>query len=277
MVSAEASADVRVEEMTARQLDPVAQRLAAAGDQQSQSFIEWLDGQHQRRAMRRRATLCAIGGWLLMTAAAIVSSLVAISMSGDIRVLLEGEIESGVPLTVVYLPMMLVLIALFLVVGGFFGWMAEKIPGFSKTISAIDWSATSDAVTRLLSIGCTYPEAFRTAAKIARSKPSRQWLTRAAERVERGGPEVVPTPYSSGDAAVLELLIDAAQFEPQRQWSVAADHFLELARRRLVLLLQSTPMISTIISGLLVWIAISATLGWMWRAVAEMIRGFSSF
>ncbi len=273
MVSAEASEDAKVAEKITGQLDPVAERLAAAGDQQSRSFLEWLEGQHQRKIMRRRAVFCTIGGWLLMTAAAIVSSLVAISMSQDIREILEGELDQQVPMTVVYLPMLLVVISLFLVVGGLVGWIAEKIPGFSNTVSAIDWSATSDAVTRLLSIGCTYPEAFRTAAKVVRSRPSRKWLIQAADRVERGGPEVAPTPYSSGDAAVLELLIDAAQFEPQRQWKVAADHFLELARRRLVLLLQSMPMIATIISGLLIWIAISVTLGWMWRAVAQMIRG----
>jgi hypothetical protein len=68
-------------------------------------------------------------------------------------------------------------------------------------------------------------------------------------------------------------MIDAADVEPQRQWQVASDHFLELASRRLVLLLQSTPMIATIVSGLLIWISISTTLGWLWTAVAQMLQG----
>jgi hypothetical protein len=270
---------------TVSRLDPVARRLAAAGDQQSPSVLEWLEGQQERKVMRRRAAMCSIGGWLLMTTAAIVSSFVAVHMSNDVQEIMKGGFmdpgsgflvtESGVPLAVIYLPWLLVVVAALLVIGGFISWIVEKIPGFSNTVSAIDWSAASDAVTRLLTIGCTYPEAFRTAAKVAHSKPSRIWLMQAAERVEHGGPDVAPSPRSSGDAAVLELLIDAAESEPHRQWKVAANHFLELARRRLVLLLQSTPMITTIISGLLVWIAISATLGWMWRAVAQLIGGLT--
>ncbi len=266
-----------VSELARRPLDAVAKRLAEANSYESSSVLEWLEGQQQRSAMRRRAALCTAGGWLLMSTAAVVSSVVAWKMSGDIREIFSGMMgpESTVPGAVDFLPWLLVLIATVLVVGGIVSWFGESIPGFSKTASAIDWSAASDAVTRLLSIGCTYPEAFRMAATVARSKPSRTWLIQAADRVEHGGPQVSPNQHSIGDAAVLELLIDAAEFEPQKQWKVAADHFLEVARRRLVLLLQSVPMIATIISGLLVWIAISATLGWMWRAVAEMIRGLN--
>ena len=257
------------------QFDPVAKRLAAMGDRQSASVLEWLEGQSQRNAMRRRAATCAIGAWMLMTTAAIVSSVVAIRLSSDIREIFEEQFmpKSGVPLTAIYLPVLLVAVSIFLVVGGMVSWIRERVPVFSKTALAIDWSAVSDAVMRLLTAGCTYPEAFRTAALVARSRPSRKWLIQAAERVERGGPNVAQSPYAHGDAAVLELMIDGADFEPQRQWQVAADHFLEVARRRSVLLLQSTPMIATIVSGLLIWISISATLGWMWRAVAEMIRG----
>jgi hypothetical protein len=255
-------------------LDPVAKRLVAAGEEQAAGVLEWLDSQQHRIAMRRRAVWCTAGGWLLMTTAAIVSSVVAISMSGDALEAFEMiRSDSDVPPSVIIAPFMLAAIAIMLIVGGIFVWTVEKIPVFSKTASAIDWSSTSEAVTRLLSAGCTYPEAFRTAAQVARSTPSRVWLTEAAERVERGGGDVATSTYARGDAAVLELMIDAAGAEPQRQWQVAADHFLELASRRLVLLLQSTPMIATIVSGLLIWISISTTLGWLWTAVAQMIRG----
>lgn len=258
-------------------LDPVAQRLASAGEDQSPGVLQWLEAEQQRRTMRRRATLCAASGWLLMTCAAIVSSFVALNISHDVREIFGEGIVPGreIPLTITYLPILLVVIAVFFVVGGIAGWVWGAIPGLSKTISAIDWSATSDAVTRLLSIGCTYPEAFRTAAKVVRGNARRTWLIRAAERVERGGPDVAFSPYAHGDAAMLELMIDASESEPQRQWKVASEHFLDLARERLMLLLQSTPMISTIISGLLVWVSISATLSWMWRSVAELLRGLT--
>lgn len=258
-------------------LDPVAQRLASAGDQQSAGILEWLEAEQQRRAMRRRANLCAASGWLLMTSAAIVSSFVAVNISYDVRqVFDEGIVPGrGIPPTITFLPILLVLISVLLVVGGIVGWMWGAIPGLTKTVSAIDWSASSDAVTRLLSIGCTYPEAFRTASTVVRGKSRRNWLIGAAERVERGGPQVAFSAFSHGDAAMLELMIAASESEPQRQWKVASEHFLDLARERLTLLLQSTPMISTIISGLLIWVSISATLSWMWRSVAELLRGLT--
>ena len=81
--------------------------------------------------------------------------------------------------------------------------------------------------------------------------------------------------YSGGDAAMLELMISASESQPQRQWKVASEHFLDLSRERLMLLLQSTPMLSTIVAGLLIWVSISATLSWMWRSVAELLRGLS--
>jgi hypothetical protein len=266
-----------VEQIANDELDPVAERLASAGEDQSPSVLQWLEAEQQRRSMRRRATLCAVSGWLLMTTAAIVSSFVALNISHDIREIFDEGIVPGrgIPVTVTYLPILLVVIAVLLIVGGIAGWFWGVIPGLSKTTSAIDWSATSDAVTRLLSIGCTYPEAFRTAAKVVRGKSRRTWLIRAADRVERGGPDVAFSPYANGDTAMLELMIDAAESEPQRQWKVAAEHFLELARERLMLLLQSTPMIATLISGLLIWVSISATLSWMWRGVAELMRGLS--
>ena len=258
-------------------LDPVAERLASAGEDQSPSVLQWLEAEQQRRTMRRRATLCAVSGWLLMTTAAIVSSVVALNISHDVREIFgEGVVPGrGIPVTVIYLPILLVVIAVLLVVGGIVGWLWGVVPGLSKTTSAIDWSATSDAVTRLLSIGCTYPEAFRTAAKVVRGKSPRRWLIRAADRVERGGRDVAFPSFAHGDTAMLELMIDAAESEPQRQWKVAAEHFLEVARERLMLLLQSTPMIATIISGLLIWVSISASLSWMWRSVAELLRGLT--
>lgn len=260
-----------------KKLDPVAERLVAAGEAQSAHVLEWLDGQHQRKLMRRRAVVCALGGWGLMTTAAIVSSLVALSMSNDMRQIVQGELipNMGVPRAVIVLPWLLVSIVVVLVVGGLIGWLWGRIPGFSRTESAIDWSAASDAVTRLLSVGCTFPEAFRTAAAVTRSNPSRNWLIRAAERVESGGPQVMPTGNSDRDAAVLESMIQLTGSEPHQQWEVAANHFFDVACRRLVVLLQSTPMLATIISGLLIWVAISATLGWMWRAVASLIQGLT--
>lgn len=258
-----------------RQLDPVAKRLAAAGNENAASVLDWLGGQQQRHAMFRRATWCSLGGWGMMTISAIISSGVAVLLSRDARQLFDQRLMSStsLPWSMTYLPIVLLLVAAFLLIGGILGLIFGRIPGLSPTHSAIDWSAGSDAMTRLLAVGCTYPEAFRTAAQISRTRSSRRWLTSAAQRVERGGAEVVVSEFARGDSAIVELLLEAGDGEPARRWQMAADHFFEVAQRRLILLLGSLPILATIVSGLLVWISISATLGWMWKAVANLIEG----
>ncbi len=261
--------------MVTRPLDPVAKRLAAAGNENADSVIDWLAGQQQRGIMDRNAMWCTAGGWIGMTVAAIISSAVAVRLSLDARTLFsQGWLpDSHVPWSVIYLPIVLVAIAVFLTVGGSIIWWMGGMPGLRTTRSAIDWAAVSDAMTRLLSVGCTYPEAFRTAAAITRTRSSRGWLTRAAARVERGEGKFCASNDARGDSAIVELLVDPGDCDPARQWQMASDHFFEVAQRRLILLLGSMPVLSTILSGLLIWVSISATLGWMWKAVAEMLAG----
>ena len=61
----------------------MSKRLAVAGDPASHNVIEWMTAEEERSMMRRRATWCAIGGWVLMSAAAVVSFVVALVMSGE--------------------------------------------------------------------------------------------------------------------------------------------------------------------------------------------------
>jgi hypothetical protein len=196
-------------------------------------------------------------------------------MSADIRELLDDlGLEHSSSWTLTYLPIALTLIAGTLLLGGLYAWLFGRVPGLGATRSAIDWSATSDAVARLLAVGCTYPEAFRVAGDVTRSRAGRAWLQDSVKRIEQGGAEIAITPTRSGDPAILELLIEAGEGEPQRRWAVASNHFFAVAQQRLALLLSATPFLSTIVSGLLIWLAISATLGPMWQAVTEMLRGF---
>ena len=259
-----------------RQHDAVAKRLSTAGDSATTSVIAWLESQQERAMMRRRATACSLGAWLLLVTASVVSFAVAFQMSREARSIFTETFDSrttSVP-ALVLVPVALGSVMGFVLIGGSIAWWAGRFPGWSRTVSAIDWSASSDAVARLLAVGCTYPEAFRLAAEVTKSRSSRLWLQQAADRVEQGGPQVAPSAYGSGDTAMLEALVETSGQQPDRQWRIAASHFLEVATRRLVLLLQAMPMIATIVSGLLVWAAIASTLGWMWRAVAEMTREF---
>ncbi len=260
---------------SAHQLDPVAAVLTRMGEPSS-SVIDWLNSQREFTRMRRRATWCAVSAWLMLTAAAIVSSLVAVSMSGNIRRIFDDQYraDSWSILMISYAPWLLVTTAGALLVVGVIGFTSGQMPGLKSTISAIDWSSACDAVGRLLSIGCSYPEAFRTAAQSMRRSESRHWLLAAVDRVESGRPPIDARFATRGDVAVLELMIEAAESQPQNQWQLASLHFLDVARRRLVLLTHSIPMITTLLAGFLIWISISTTLGWMWRTVGSLVQGF---
>jgi len=255
-------------------LDPVSSRLRAAGDEQRASALQWIDNQQRRRVMRRRAKACVIGGWLLMVTAALIGSVVSIYMSSQIQAILASESspEVNTVLSTRYVPAILLGITAVLMIGGAIMWFVQLVPGLSRTVSAIDWAAASDAVMRLVRAGVNFPEAFRAAADVSTMRRNQRWLIETARRIESGGPELNEHSVATGDAAIVETLVSSLPNEPDRRWKVAADHFVHVAQRRLALLLQTTPMIATILSGLIVWLAISSTLGWMWRAVAALLQ-----
>ncbi len=248
--------------------------------------IEWSELQREIALMRRRAKFCLLTGWLMLTSAAVVSAVVAWMMSRSVRDIFVGEfgVEDASMYVIIYAPWMLIAIAIGLVLVGLVGFASGGLPGIRSTFSALDWSAASGAMARLLAVGTNYPESFRAAAQSVPAGESRAWLMYAADRVEQGksptlsggtnldSPSVLAL---QGDRAVLELMLDAGETAPQKQWQLATEHFLDMARRRLMLLTHSVPLVTTVLAGFLIWISISATLGWMWKMVGTMIRGFS--
>lgn len=264
-------------------LDSVASLLATVPGN-SAAAIEWIEGQREIEVLRRRAKFCLFSGWLMLTLAAIVSAVVAWVMSRSVVEIFQnpfgfdmgsGELLSNSSMwVVIYTPWLLAAIAVALVLGGLLGYVSGRLPGLRSTLSAIEWSSASNAVARLLSAGFTFPDAFRATAQTLGRGHCRSWFLHAADRVEAGKSPVSNLPNSSGDVAVLELLLGAAESQPQTQWQLASEHFLEVGRRRLMLLSHSVPLIATVLTGFLIWISISATLGWMWKAVGSMVNGF---
>jgi hypothetical protein len=150
--------------------DVVAERLSQSGDESTLSLIEWLEGQQERSIMRRRAAACAISGWALLATAAVVSCLVAVKLSSEAQAIFSETYQSGMiqrpvrgvfptfvesvssmfgptPMLLV-VPALLALIAAVVVIGGVASWWGGWFPGWSRTVSALDWSASSDAVHR---------------------------------------------------------------------------------------------------------------------------------
>ncbi len=263
-------------------LDPVASRLAAADDVNTALVLDWLEARQQRDSLHRRAFWCSLGAWLLVTAAAVISSAVAIKFAHDTREAFSevyplswnrrDQVFSP-PLTLDIVPPVLALIAIVLLIGGLLGWWLGRFPGHRWTCSAIDWWNVSDAVSRLLAVGCTYPEAFDTAAEVARTSGNRWRLRQAAEHVRQGVSEPLLGPASDGDVAMVQTWVETIDVDPSERWRLANQHFAEVARRRVGVLQATVPIVSTLLAGLLIWMSISATLGWMWMTVGRMMVG----
>lgn len=258
--------------------DSVGRRLTQQPNS-SASVSKWIESRHANAMMQRRATWCSVAAWAFLSGSALVSSIVALEMSRQVRGIFDDPTEEYYwsLVTVSWTPLVLVFVAVLLVFGGIAAFASGRMPGYRSTRSAIHWSVACEAMSRLLSVGITYPDAFRATSEITPAGETKHWLTDAADRVESGesvvgsGFESMST-SASGDVAMLELLITASDDRPEGQWAIASHHFDELARRRLSLLTQMLPVMTTLLSGLLLWISISSTLGWMWKSVGKIVN-----
>ena len=271
-----------------KRLDPVASRLAASGKAEASLVLDWLEGRQQRNALHRRAFWCSFSAWMLVTTAAVVGSAAAIKFAHDAReafTVLKIDQDAWnyqytvktPPMTLDIIPPVLGVIAAILLVGGLVAWLCGRFPGHRWTCSAIDWSNISDAMSRLLSVGCTYPEAFDAAAEVSRTAGNRTWLRNAADQIRQGVTQLSIRAGGDNDVAILAALVENADVKPSQNWRLAKEHFGEVARRRVDLLQATLPIISTLIAGLLIWVSISATLGWMWATIGAMIRRMMVF
>lgn len=254
------------------ELDAVAQRLAAGGSETVESMLAWIDNNHSRKLMIRRAFWCSFSSWLLVSCAALIGTWVSWMFLTHARDLVDIY-DFKQPTFAIIMPQVLTAVSVILFIGGIVAWWTGNFPGFDKTKNAIDWAGNSEAVSRLLSAGCTYPEAFATTASVASTKESRNWLTQAASRIEQGGPEIGTTNSLGGDAAIVELLLESNFSHPSEKWQIASEHFDNVSRQRSSLLIGTMPILSTLVAGIFVWVSISATLGWMWSCAASMIGG----
>lgn len=256
-------------------LDPVALRLAASGPAGEASLRSWLEAERRRNLLRRRAAWCALSGYGLITLAALASSLIAILLAAELKELFVGDVRSStdLPASITVAPVVLSGTAVLISAACVVAWLVDGIPGLRSVRSAIDWNAVGDAISRLLDSGCTFPEAFRRAAEVVRTSATRQWLKAAQRRVEAGSEALAASDRSRGDVGVFELLVALDEAQPVIQWSIAANHFQGVAKRRFGLLLGSMPVLATVIAGILIWISISVTLGSVWWATAELIEG----
>lgn len=283
--------------------DPVYRRLAevervqAGGNDRA---FSWLDREEKRAQMRRNATRCAAGAWALMTFFAIASSVVAFVFLKNVTEIFSLQ-ESYFDLGTVsnssrLVPVLLGIVGAALFVFGGIALLLSRFPGLRSTQVSIDWATSCDAVAQLLSTGCSYSDSFRAASQLMpksiigsffgpifgsreNSYSAGAWLASAADRVDAGRDVFEAGNALTSDELKLRLLVQSNSQDstvqdshPEQRWQAAADHFILVADQRLGMLTHSLPPIATILSGIMLWISISATLGWMWRSVVGLLR-----
>ncbi|WP_157593963.1 hypothetical protein [Rubripirellula obstinata] len=254
--------------------------------------FSWIDRQETRLQMRRTATRCTLGAWAMMTFIAIASSIVGFVFLNNATELFAME-ESYFNIEPASqssrsVPLLLAITGTALLVVGGIAFLVRRFPGLRSTQSSIDWATASDAVAQLLATGCSYDESFRKAHELmprkifgfgSESDSAAAWLKAATQRVEEGREVFETGNAKSADELKLRLLVQSdstnprqPERSPERRWQAAAEHFMLVAEQRLGMLTHSLPPIATILSGIMLWMSISATLGWMWRSVLGLLR-----
>lgn len=155
------------------------------------------------------------------------------------------------------------------------GVLWKRLPGVYSTMVAADWANVSDAIARMVDAGSNYSEAFRAAAAISKTSAPKQWLIQRAKKIETGysGPlsQVSAKERVHGDAAILSVLVDHSGDQPQNGWRAAEQHFDNVSRQRFELTRTMLPILATLVAGLMLWLSVACTLGWVWSQMKNLI------
>ena len=251
--------------------------------------FDWLESQSIRHRMRRQAWFCSWRSWGMVTIIAGISSVVSFVFLQHLVDLLQMTVDfyqsPEIPPMTMAVPLILAMMAVIALLVGGLALFWDRFPGQRSTLAAIDWATACDAMAHLLSTGCTYGDSLAMAQSVMPSRKgalnfqpanrTKAWLAAAKNRVDQGREIFEVKTSRNTDETMLCLLVDADSVSetPSKSWRMAAEHFDGMAHQRLHLLTQSLPPIATVISGILLWISISSTLGGMWRAMASMLRG----
>ncbi len=273
---------------THTQTDQVADQLALACSSERTAFLSWLTFCSEREALLRRASLCALAGWLVITVIAVLSTLMVVYFHHATQTTLDlfqqplrisptlwgmtdnrhqpGDTASFEQawLSIAFLATCCVICVILPL-----AWRWNWVPGFRNFRNTIDLTTIGNAMNRLLSLGVPYPTAFRVTASTLHCVPQRQYLEEAANRVEAGHPAISEAPHCHAESALLINLMSRSDTETHHDWLVIAKHYEVSAQRKLSLLLGATPVASTITAGLILWFSLATTLGSFWSTLYQ--------
>ena len=253
---------------------------------QPELLRSWLDQQLERDRMRQQTRICAFKAWFTLAAMALATTGIALyfrSATADLfpavdflEVTSLSSVRSGTDdAQSAAVPLLLILLIAtnsLIVTALPLAWAFGRLPGFSSALGSVDWATAGDAMSRLLTIGCPYPDALRTTASVVSRGAQRRWLLQAAARVEIGGHLAPSSSKQSSEESVLFTMLSTQETPMQRDWQLASEHCQTVAERKVELLVAAAPVLATILAGLILWISVMTTLGSMWTTLGTLLE-----
>ena len=274
--------------MMTTQTDQVADQLASASTSERGAFVSWLTFCSEREALLRRASQCALAGWLVITVIAVLSTVMAVyfhytthttldlfqrplRISSSLSAVTDNRLQfwDAATFEQAWLSIAFLATCCMICVISPLAWRWNCIPGFRNLRNTIDLTTIGNAMNRLLSLGVPYPTAFRVTASTLHCVPQRRWLEEAANRVEAGHPTIAEAPHCHAESDLLINLMSRSDTETHHDWLVIAKHYEVSAQRKLSLLLGATPVASTITAALILWFSLATTLGSFWSKLSQ--------
>ena len=259
---------------TPPQIDQVAAQLASASTSEKTFFVSWLTFCAEREALLKRASACALGGWLVITVIAALSTLMFVYFHYATQTTLDlfrsdSQSPTGTSPSFqqAWLPVAFLSTCCVLCVALPLAWRKNCIPGFRNLRDTLNLTTIGNAMGRLLSLGVPYPTAFRVTASTLDRGPQRRWLEESADRVEAGLPAIAEEFHCHADSALLISLMSRSDTQTHQDWLVIAKHYEVSAKRRLSMLLAATPVACTLAAGLILWFSLATTLGSFWSTL----------
>ncbi|MGB0762075.1 MAG: hypothetical protein ACPGPS_21180 [Rubripirellula sp.] len=242
------------------------------------ALSKWVEYSAQRDMMLRRLSNCALASWLTVLTVSILSGLMTWHFETSTVEVME-IFQTGTPESGAHSGDALQAVMIFLSICVLWGllpiaWKLNLIPFFRKLRNDIDWTTIGHAMSHLLPLGIPYPTAFRLTAKNLCCASHRQWLEQAATSVEAGQQAIKEVSFSRPDEAVFQTIMSHPDSMAHQDWEAVAHHYDACAKRTWSLLVASVPVASTLLAGLILWLAITSTFGDFYRALTNGIQQF---
>lgn len=256
------------------------------------SLADYLAVRQTLGEMRRRTLRTLLGGAFLIAVSALLGLMMLVMLSRPMMDLVdEFQMERPLGLVLLTRAAWIVLISSLALALGValvlwlrrlsrVGAAAERLCDFfplaGRALAAIDLAEMSDALSRLLSAGRTYPEALEGAAGVSSSVRLRGWLQQASAGLQQGASVDVVVAWLPLSAGVLPALVGPlgpAPDHPGQAWGIAARSFYRAAERHTDRATTILPPVAVVCAAATAWAGLSVLVVGF-TTLMELLGGF---